>query len=222
VCAVRDGSVVLMSADTAATSETGRRSCRRDSKMFRLRIPIVGGPAAGSCSAAGGPAAGPAAGRKRKRQRVQESCEMLVGLCGEYHRMQLAACAFRPPPMRARQDPWAYLAGSFVPSLKKFLISRFSAGKADSFMDGESCLLIAFQSRIFTMYCNGQLEETREGYASIGGGEELALGAMYCAAAAPEATSWEVLDWGMHAAEAFHSTVKRPFETEILFSTYIN
>lgn len=212
VCAVRDGSVVLMSADTAATSETGHRSSRRDSKMFRLRIPLI--PHRQQ------------AGKKRKRRERQNKgqeghCEMLLGLCGEYHRMQLAACAFRAPPMRAHQDPWAYLAGSFVPALKKFLISRFSAGKADAFMDGESCLLIAFQSRIFTMYCNGQLEETREGYASIGGGDELALGAMYCAAAAPAATSWEVLDWGMHAAEAFHSTVKGPFETEVLFPTYI-
>ena len=170
VCAVRDGSVVLMSADTAATSETGHRSSRRDSKMFRLRIPLI----PHRKEQAGQQAAGKKCRRRERQHKGQRGhCEMLLGLCGEYHRMQLAACAFSAPPMRAHQDPWAYLAGSFVPALKKFLVSRFSAGKADAFMDGESCLLIAFQGRIFTMYCNGQLEETREGYASIGGGDEL-------------------------------------------------
>ena len=192
VCAVRDGRVVLMCADSAATSDTGHRVLRRDSKMFRLRVPW---------------------GRGLHRP----PCEMLLGLCGEYHRLQLVACSFRPPRMQ-QQDPWAYIVSSFVPALRRFMEIHFGGGKEDDFMDGSSELLIAFQGRIFTLYSNGQVQETRDRFASIGGGAEIALGAMHCAAQTPQAASWEVLDSGMYAAEAFHSTVLRPFVTEVLYS----
>jgi len=189
VCAVRDGAVVLMSADSAATDETGYRVLRRDSKMFRLRVPRGRGA----------------------------HCDMLLGLCGEYHRLQLVACSFRPPRMHQR-DPWVYLVASFVPALKRFIEIHFGGGKEDDFMDGNSELLIALQGRIFTLYSNGQLQETRDGFASIGSGSQIALGAMHCAAQL-QAVSWEVLDCGMYAAEAYHSGVQRPFVTEVLFST---
>lgn len=191
VCAVRDGNVILMSADTAATADSGYSVQRRDSKLFRLRVPV--------------------AGREH---------DMLVGFCGDYQRFQLMACAFKPPPMRLGQDAWHYMVSVFVPALRKFFGARFAykEEKSDSFMGSEEVtLLIAFQQRMFSVYCNGQVEESAHPFASIGV-SEAALGALHALHACDaHLESWEKLDAAMRASAAFSSTVRAPFHTQVLF-----
>lgn len=189
VCAIRDGNVILMSADSAATADSGFSVQRKDSKMFRLSVQV---------------------GSKEQ--------EMLVGFCGEYHRFQLMACSFKCPPSHKHMDAWTYMVSEFVPALRKFFGKRFphKEDKSDNFMGSEEvALLVAFQQRMFSVYCDGQVEESAHGFAAIGVNES-ALGALH-ALQSSELVSWERIDCAMRAAAAFSSTVGAPFYTEVLF-----
>lgn len=192
VCALRDGNVILMSADTAATSDNGFRVSRRDKKLFRLAVP-----------------------EKRHGAKFQRG--MLLGFCGEYNRFQLMACAFKPPTIHAEQDAWAYMVSAFVPALREFMLLHFGEPNEPGLILGSESetLLIAFKKRIFSVFSNGQVEETRDGFSAIGA-QEAALGAMHALKCSSE-PSWEVLESAMRAAEAYNSSVRAPFDIEVLF-----
>ena len=74
---------------------------------------------------------------------------------------------------------------------------------------------MAFQSRIFRLYCCGQVEESRFPFAAIGNGQA-ALGAMHAMHHA-QALSWETLDSAMRASVDYSSLVHGPFTTHLLF-----
>lgn len=215
VCAIRDGRVILMSSDTVSTADSGFQLRRKDSKMFWLS--------------------------------VQKTNDMLVGYCGSYTHFQLMRCRFSPPMInRTRSDPWEYLVSDFVPSLKEFFKQHFGKLSDDEHPDREklfssdSTLLIAFCGRIFSIFDDGQVEESAHDFAAIGA-NEVSLGAMYALHTlqasgqghqtgrqsgqsgqqiqqVQQLASWEILDAGMKAASEFNSTVGSVTETKILFA----
>ena len=191
VCAIRDGTVILMSADKLATAENGYQIARHDSKMFMLS--------------------------------VSKPNDMLVGFCGTYNRFQIMRCRFVPPPLSYRnQCAWEYLVSDFVPSLRTFFRSHFTLKTADDDMErmfpADSALLIAFSGRLFSIFDDGQVEESVHEYASIGA-NEASLGAMFALSKTSGASvaSWDILDAGMQAAYNFSSSVGKDTETIVLF-----
>lgn len=188
VCALRDGNVILMSADSAATSESGFRVSRRDSKLFRL--PVF-----------------------ETRSRLRR--DMLLGFCGEFIRFQFMSCRFKPPCIHPEQDAWHYMVSVFVPALREFMVLHFGESGGLILGSESETLLVAFRKRIFSVFSNGQVEETREEFSAIGA-QEAALGALHALRGSAE-PSWDVLDTAMRAAEAYSSTVRAPFDTELLF-----
>jgi len=194
VCAVRDGNVILMSADTAATSEYGQQTARSDSKMFRLYVPCMPNP-------------------------TRDVSEMLVGFSGEYYRAQLIGTSFQPPKCPEDMDAWTYLVSVFMPSLRKFLAKYFTVACGDNIL-GDAILLIAFRWRMFVVYGDGQVEENTEDFVAIGE-NKVAMGALWAGSRhglRRGMVSWEVLDSAMEASEYLTSVVRKPFQTEVLFS----
>lgn len=194
VCAVRDGNVILMSADTAATSEDGQQTARSDSKMFRLYVPCMPNP-------------------------TRDVSEMLVGFSGEYYRAQLIGTSFQPPKCPEDMDARTYLVSVFMPSLRKFLAKYFTVACGDNIL-GDAILLIAFRWRMFVVYGDGQVEENTEDFVAIGE-NKVAMGALWAGSRhglRRGMVSWEVLDSAMEASEYLTSVVRKPFQTEVLFS----
>jgi hypothetical protein len=194
VCAVRDGNVILMSADTAATSEDGQQTARSDSKMFRLYVPCMPNP-------------------------TRDFSEMLVGFSGEYYRAQLIGTSYQPPKCPEDMDAWKYLVSVFMPSLRKFLAKYFTVACGDNIL-GDANLLIAFRWRMFVVYGDGQVEENTEDFVAIGE-NKVAMGALWAGSRhglRRGMVSWEVLDSAMEASEYLTSVVRKPFQTEVLFS----
>jgi len=138
--------------------------------------------------------------------------EILVGFAGCFRAPQIIRHMFQVPEWSSG-TPESYLVSKFVPEAAKLLAKNDIGNKENPF--GTCNLLLAFDGHIFIVETNGQILESASRYSAIGSGADVALGAAHALSGSNE-PSWIIAEKALYAAEAFKSTVRRPFHMEYI------
>lgn len=192
IVGIVDGSVIVMTADSAATQDNALATRRGNSKVWRAHI-----------------------------RRGNSIIEILVGFCGHYGCADWMRHAFRWPDWALGTTIEAYLVGIVHPALKKSLESRYEVPlEEDHHMTLLVGFAARYKQRarlVRLMVPEGDVQETDDGFEAIGSGGRVALGCLH-GLRNSEMTSFEKVDASMRAAEAYDCSVKGPFHTEVLMT----
>ena len=138
--------------------------------------------------------------------------EALIGFAGCFRVPQILKHAFRVPEW-THGSAESYLVSTFIPESIKTL-AKNDMGTRDSPF-GSCQLIVAIDSHIFVIESNGQVLESANRFSAIGSGADVAMGAAH-ALLGSEEPSWIIAEKALYAAEAFKSTVRRPFHIEYI------
>ncbi|MEA2647225.1 MAG: hypothetical protein QOE92_2308 [Chloroflexota bacterium] len=134
--------------------------------------------------------------------------DVLVGTSGSPRVAQLIRFKMKAPEL-GDADPLAYLVKDFIPKVRKCLAenSKHSANKSESEVDG--VLLVGCRGRVFEIDSYLSVSEPIWGYAAIGIGAPVALGALYATRHLENVP--RRIELAMEAAERHRIGVMRPF-----------
>jgi len=113
------------------------------------------------------------------------------------------------PPVPDPADLDAFMATKFIDAIRDCLKAGGWAKKEAEREEG-GCFLVGTCGRLFSVASDYQVGEAADGYAAIGSGDELALGALYATAATKMAPRKRI-ELALHAAERFSAGVRGPF-----------
>lgn len=133
----------------------------------------------------------------------------VFGFTTSFRMGQLIRYAADPPghilPRAADLD--AFMATTFVDSIRTALKAGGWAKKTDEREEG-GIFLVGVMGRLFTVGSDYQVGEAVDGYAAVGCGDEIALGALYASAGmAPR----ERVELALRAAERHSAGVRGPY-----------
>lgn len=151
---------------------------------------------------------------QRPGQKVFRVGEVLYGIAGSFRGGAVLRYGFTPPRAYEGDEPLAYLNTRFVDALRKALADA-GIKKVDSGVDETDDLtfLMGYRGRLYQVYSDFQVGHHEGGYAAMGSGQAVALGALHATVG---------LDPGcrallaLEAAEAHNIAVRRPFAIERL------
>ena len=147
-------------------------------------------------------------------QRKDGPIEALIGFAGCFRAPQLLQHTLVVPEW-THGSAESYLVSKFVPEAIKVLAKNDLGNKENPF--GVCQLLLAFDGHIFVIESNGQVLESATRFSAIGSGSEVALGAAH-ALLYSKKPSWIIAEKALYAAEAFKTTVRRPFHMDYIMS----
>lgn len=130
-----------------------------------------------------------------------------IGFTTSFRMGQLLAHAWSAPHRHESVDPYRHMVVDVVPSIRK----TFEAGGWAEKKDGKDVggdFLVGYAGRLFHIADDFQVGEAASGFAAVGCGMEVALGAMWVTGALkPKARVTAALQ----AAEALNAGVRGPF-----------
>ena len=148
----------------------------------------------------------------RKDPKVFRLGPMLVGFTSSFRMGQLIRYSMKAPPEAPPEDPYAYMVSEFVPRLRKCL-KRGGFAKVENGREEAGTMLIGYCGHLFEIGEDYQVGEGFDGYAAVGGGYEVALGALYASGDHLPADRVKI---ALEAAAAHHIGVRPPFVVEML------
>lgn len=128
---------------------------------------------------------------------------------GQLLRYALKGAELNPSRRRPLGDLEAFMATTFVDAVRDTLKAGGWATK-DSEREEGGTFLVGVRGRLFRIGDDFQVGETVDGYAAVGCGHELALGALYATARSRMAPQRR-LRLALEAAERFSAGVRGPF-----------
>jgi ATP-dependent protease HslVU (ClpYQ) peptidase subunit len=143
----------------------------------------------------------------RADSKVFTNGPFVFGFTGSFRMGQLIRYTLRPPQPGIGLHE--FMCTTFIDALRDCLKRGGYAAKEDEQESGGT-FLVGVNSRLFVVEDDYQVGETVDGYAAVGSGAELALGALY----ATEGTDLDArgrLGIALRAAERFSPNVCRPF-----------
>lgn len=143
----------------------------------------------------------------RADQKVFVNGPMLFGFTTSFRMGQLLRYALTIPDHDPRVDVDKYLVGTFMTAVRECLKANGWAKKKDEQERGGT-FLVGYQGQVFTIYDDYQVGRPIDGYAAVGCGEDLALGALY---ATPHLRGRERIELALSAAEQHSAGVRGPF-----------
>ena len=132
----------------------------------------------------------------------------LFGFTSSFRMGQLIRYALVPPEPK-RDDLDRFMATKFVDALRACLKEGGWARKESDREEG-GCFLVGTRGRLYTVESDYQVGRAADGYAAVGCGDQVALGALYATAGLamrPRAR----LKLALRAAERFNAGVRGPF-----------
>jgi len=138
---------------------------------------------------------------------------LLIGFAGSFGQGHYIRYCFKWPPRKLRESYEQWLVKKVMPELQNGLFQRFSKLNPES-LDW-SLILAIKPGRIFVLSQCGDVFEPSEGFASIGSGSPVAIGAMQ-ALKNFKKPSWEIAEEALEIS-SFHTTsVRGPMYIEAL------
>jgi ATP-dependent protease HslVU (ClpYQ) peptidase subunit len=191
VGAIVDGSVCIFMSDSGSFSDV-TVSLRSTGKLFKKQVDGAG--------------------------------ECLIGFAGLFAIGQWIKHIEFPVCLDTMTSFEQYLVLVLQPFLMRSISKRWKRKDREYVDVLDFTLLLGFQGCLYTLYSNGDVEraQAHEGmlcFASIGSGGEASNAAMFALqrySASPR--SWQIIEAGLENAEQTTLHVKRPFNTEILYS----
>ena len=146
----------------------------------------------------------------RADRKVFRNGDFVMGFTTSFRMGQLLAHALKPPKRFPDSDVYAFMVTDFINAVRDCLKS---GGYAEKHNDAEQggTFLVGYEGRLFTVYGDYQVAEHVDGFAAVGCGHEIALGAMF---ASKSLKPTERVRVALEAAERFSAGVRGPFHYE--------
>jgi ATP-dependent protease HslVU (ClpYQ) peptidase subunit len=155
--------------------------------------------------------------RRDKKVFRREDLNMILGCCGSYRMTQLLHHVFAPPlpaPEEEDEDLEHYMATTFIDAVRScFREGGFAKKKEEREKGG--CFLVGLCGRLFEIASDYQVGESLDGYAAIGSGDNIALGALF-ATRRLDMSPEQRLTLALEAAQHHITSVRAPFLIECL------
>jgi hypothetical protein len=138
--AVKDGNVVLLASDSAATDDDGMLQLRRDPKLFSLRVFASD----------------------------KQVYTLYYGLQGSYSVGQCLS-RFQSPfwNQKKMKNAYEYLTQTWVPALRKWRSKEFGDEKKETPLE-DATLLLVFDAQIFKVFEDGQIAHAATDFDACG------------------------------------------------------
>jgi ATP-dependent protease HslVU (ClpYQ) peptidase subunit len=131
----------------------------------------------------------------------------LFGFTTSFRMGQLIRYALKPPKPTGETD--RFMATTFIDAVRECLKEGGWARK-DAEREEGGTFLVGVRGRLFTVHEDYQVAEAADGYAAVGCGDELALGALFATANLRMPPERRV-ETALKAAERFSAGVRGPF-----------
>lgn len=131
----------------------------------------------------------------------------VFGFTSSFRMGQLLRYSLKLP--EPKRDLDAFMATTFVDALRDCLKAGGFAGKDNEREEGGT-FLVGVRGRLFTVYGDYQVGQSADGFAAVGSGDQVALGALFATAGTGLGPRRRVIG-ALKAAERFNSGVRGPF-----------
>jgi ATP-dependent protease HslVU (ClpYQ) peptidase subunit len=131
----------------------------------------------------------------------------LFGFTTSFRMGQLIRYALKPPKPAGELE--RFMATKFIDALRDCLKDGGWARKEAEREEGGT-FLVGIKGRLFTVHEDYQVAEAADGYAAVGCGDEIALGALFATAGTRMPPERRV-ETALRAAERFSAGVRGPF-----------
>lgn len=150
----------------------------------------------------------------RRDEKVFTNGPYVIGFTYSFRMGQLLRYSFRPPEplgqgVEKTKDVPRFMATTFVDAVRETLKSGGWL-KKDSEQEEGGTFLVGAAGRLFEIASDFHVGEAADGYAAVGCGEDVALGALYATARSRMAPQRRVR-LALEAAERFSAGVRGPF-----------
>lgn len=111
----------------------------------------------------------------REDEKVFKTGEFIFGFSTSFRMGQILRFKFKPPKKPSRMSDFEYMVTIFIDELKKC----FASSGYDEFKEDESAFLVGYNGKLYEILSDYQVGLSKEGYASIGCGSDIANGALF-------------------------------------------
>lgn len=148
--------------------------------------------------------------RIRKDPKVFIKKDFIIGFTTSFRMGQLLMSSkFDPPQQKAKQSDLDYLITDFVDHLRD-LYTRSGYLKKKESADVGGQFLVGYRKQLFIIHSDFQVAQSSQDFDACGGGQALALGAMFATQDSRMAPKKRI-ELALQAAENFHASVRGPF-----------
>ena len=147
----------------------------------------------------------------RADQKVFKNGDFLMAFCGSFRVRDIAQYAFNPPSQPTRMSEREFLVTKFLEDFRDVLYehgARHSKNDVES-MDG-GCL-VGYRGEVYAISEDFQIGTIADGYAALGCGAEVALGALHATQTSKMSPSRRV-KLALEASERWSGGVRGPFK----------
>lgn len=143
--------------------------------------------------------------------KVFHNGDLLIGFTGSFRIGQLLRYALVPPDRKRNMDVYRYMVTVFTDAVRQCLKDGGCSRKEDEVESGGN-FLVGYQGRLFEIWSDYQVDESRSGMSAVGCGCQYALGSLFTSVidVVPESRVRQALQ----AAEHFSAGVRQPFVVE--------
>jgi 20S proteasome alpha/beta subunit len=127
--------------------------------------------------------------------------KFLIGYCNSFRYGQIIEHHFKPPAQQEK-NVMKYMVTKFVPELRQTL-------ETWGYEEKDSSIIIGYDGKIFYIEPDWHVGHDSTKYHAIGSGTQTALGSLYSTSSHEDPLSR--IEIALSAAEAFSSTVRRPY-----------
>lgn len=146
----------------------------------------------------------------RKNPKVFKRGDFIFGTCGSVRMHQVLEHRFTPPERKPGQGIYRFLVTDFIDALREEFKDAGCAAKKDEVESG-GCFLLGYQGKLFEVHSDYQVGQPESGYASVGAGDDLALGSLHTSGQY-QIPPRKRIRLALLAAEEFSKSVRRPFK----------
>jgi len=143
----------------------------------------------------------------RADTKVFRKDQYLFGFTTSFRMGQLIRYSLRPPKPKGEIEK--FMATKFVDALRDCLKTGGWAKKENDREEGGT-FLVGLQGKLFAVYDDYQVATAADGFAAVGCGDQIALGALY-ATADVDLKPRQRIRIALRAAERFSTDVRGPF-----------
>lgn len=150
----------------------------------------------------------------RTDRKIFQRDEFLIGFTSSFRMGQLLKYRLECPERLKGQDPFEFMATTFVDACRKAFSDGGYLKKNDEEEVGGQ-FLVGYQERLYQVHSDFQVGEFAASFHSIGSGSRYALGALSALHVEPHPPA-EKIHRALSAAADFSAYVRPPFHVQIL------
>lgn len=144
----------------------------------------------------------------RETPKVFRNGPFLIGCAGSFRMADTIRYRFAPHLPTLSEDLHAYMATTFVDALRETCKAHAVSSVENNVEEVDGEIIVGIYGRLFVIGCDFEVGQQAGGFASIGSGSSVALGALH---ATRKQLPRKRLTAALEAAQAFNAGVRGPF-----------